>query len=169
MSDRLQRLKGRRMVVEFVEFLRKTNALAVAVIIGAAIGKVVSSVVNDLLMPVIGLWRRLARLDDPAQESTGREDPLGDRRRQRSQGGRGFDRHRVLRVCRRPRVAQGGRPSTRSGNEDVLGVRREHSRQGYALLVLHELCLRLQLPAPAARAGSRRRAREWDLAGRARV
>src|SRR5262245_59600225 len=45
------------MVSEFVEFLRKTNALAlaVAVIIGAAIGKVVSSVVADLLMPVIGL------------------------------------------------------------------------------------------------------------------
>ena len=46
------------MVSGFIEFLRKTNALAlaVAVIIGAAIGKVVSSVVNDLLMPVIGLW-----------------------------------------------------------------------------------------------------------------
>src|SRR5262244_84832 len=46
------------MVSGFVEFLRKTNALAlaVAVIIGAAIGKVVTSVVNDLLMPVIGLW-----------------------------------------------------------------------------------------------------------------
>jgi large conductance mechanosensitive channel len=46
------------MVSEFFEFLRKTNALAlaVAVIIGAAIGKVVTSVVNDLLMPVIGLW-----------------------------------------------------------------------------------------------------------------
>jgi len=42
---------------EFIQFLRKTNALAlaVAVIMGAAIGKVVSSVVNDLLMPVIGL------------------------------------------------------------------------------------------------------------------
>ena len=46
------------MLNEFVEFLRKTNALAlaVAVIIGAAVGKVVTSVVNDLLMPVIGLW-----------------------------------------------------------------------------------------------------------------
>ncbi len=46
------------MLGEFIEFLRKTNALAlaVAVIIGGAIGKVVSSVVNDLLMPVIGLW-----------------------------------------------------------------------------------------------------------------
>src|SRR5215813_8320541 len=54
------------MLSEFIQFLRKTNALAlaVAVIIGAAIGKVVTSVVNDLLMPVIGLclgggdWRR---------------------------------------------------------------------------------------------------------------
>jgi large conductance mechanosensitive channel len=46
------------MVSEFFEFLRKTNALAlaIAVIIGAAIGKVVTSVVGDLLMPVIGLW-----------------------------------------------------------------------------------------------------------------
>src|SRR6185503_16017076 len=43
---------------EFIQFLRKTNALAlaVAVIIGGAIGKVVTSVVNDLLMPVLGLW-----------------------------------------------------------------------------------------------------------------
>jgi large conductance mechanosensitive channel len=46
------------MVSEFIAFLRKTNALAlaVAVIIGTAIGKVVTSVVGDLLMPVIGLW-----------------------------------------------------------------------------------------------------------------
>ena len=42
---------------EFKEFLLKTNALALAVgvIIGAAIGKVVSSMVNDILMPPIGL------------------------------------------------------------------------------------------------------------------
>ena len=46
------------MVSEFLAFLRKTNALAlaVAVIIGAAIGKVVTSVVGDLLMPVVGLF-----------------------------------------------------------------------------------------------------------------
>jgi large conductance mechanosensitive channel len=45
------------MLGEFIAFLRKTNALAlaVAVIIGAAIGKVVTSIVNDVLMPVIGL------------------------------------------------------------------------------------------------------------------
>jgi large conductance mechanosensitive channel len=42
---------------EFRQFLLKTNALALAVgvIIGGAIGKVVSSFVNDVLMPPIGL------------------------------------------------------------------------------------------------------------------
>ena len=42
---------------EFREFLLKQNAfaLAVGVIIGAAIGKVVSGIVEDVLMPVIGL------------------------------------------------------------------------------------------------------------------
>lgn len=42
---------------EFKGFLLKTNALALAVgvIIGGAIGKVVSSLVNDILMPPIGL------------------------------------------------------------------------------------------------------------------
>ncbi len=46
------------MLAEFIAFLRKTNALAlaIAVIIGTAIGKVVTSVVNDLLMPVVGVW-----------------------------------------------------------------------------------------------------------------
>ena len=42
---------------EFREFLVKQNALALAigVIVGAAMGRVVSSVVADLLMPVISL------------------------------------------------------------------------------------------------------------------
>src|SRR5262245_25150426 len=42
---------------EFREFLLKQNALALAVgvIVGAAIGKVVTSIVSDLLMPVVGL------------------------------------------------------------------------------------------------------------------
>jgi large conductance mechanosensitive channel len=42
---------------EFREFLLKQNALALAVgvVIGAAIGRVVQSIVADLLMPVIGL------------------------------------------------------------------------------------------------------------------
>ncbi len=42
---------------EFREFLLKQNAfaLAVGVIIGAAIGKVVSGIVDDLLMPLIGI------------------------------------------------------------------------------------------------------------------
>ena len=45
------------MLQEFKVFLTKSNALALAVgvIIGAATGKVVSGVVDDLLMPIIGL------------------------------------------------------------------------------------------------------------------
>ncbi len=44
------------MLKDFKEFLLKQNALAlaVAVIIGAAIGKVVTSIVEDLINPVIG-------------------------------------------------------------------------------------------------------------------
>ena len=42
---------------EFREFLLKQNALALAVgvIVGGAVGKVVTSIVADLLMPVVGL------------------------------------------------------------------------------------------------------------------
>ncbi|HXG57893.1 MAG TPA: large conductance mechanosensitive channel protein MscL [Thermoanaerobaculia bacterium] len=45
------------MVSEFRSFLTKTNALALAVgvIIGAAVGNVVSGLASDILMPVIGL------------------------------------------------------------------------------------------------------------------
>ncbi|MEP7218038.1 MAG: large conductance mechanosensitive channel protein MscL [Bacteroidota bacterium] len=45
------------MLKDFKIFLTKSNALALAVgvIIGAATGKVVSAVVDDLLMPIIGL------------------------------------------------------------------------------------------------------------------
>jgi large conductance mechanosensitive channel len=47
----------RTIATEFKEFLLKQNALALAVgvIIGAAIGKVVAGVVEDLIMPVLGL------------------------------------------------------------------------------------------------------------------
>jgi large conductance mechanosensitive channel len=42
---------------EFKDFLLKQNALALAVgvITGAALGRVVTSIVSDLLMPVVGL------------------------------------------------------------------------------------------------------------------
>ncbi|HVS31491.1 MAG TPA: large conductance mechanosensitive channel protein MscL [Thermoanaerobaculia bacterium] len=45
------------MVTEFRGFLTKTNAMALAigVIIGGAVGKVVSALVSDILMPPIGL------------------------------------------------------------------------------------------------------------------
>jgi large conductance mechanosensitive channel len=45
------------MLKEFRDFIMRGNVLdlAVAVIIGAAFGKIVSSLVNDVLMPPIGL------------------------------------------------------------------------------------------------------------------
>ncbi len=45
------------MLKEFREFVIRGNVmdLAVAVIIGGAFGKIVTSLVNDLLMPLIGL------------------------------------------------------------------------------------------------------------------
>ena len=46
------------MVSEFRGFLTKTNALALAVgvIIGAAVGNVVSALSADVLMPIVGLF-----------------------------------------------------------------------------------------------------------------
>src|SRR4029078_8550541 len=47
---------GIKMLDEFKEFAFKGNAfdLAVGVIIGAAFGKIVDSIVNDLIMPLVG-------------------------------------------------------------------------------------------------------------------
>jgi large conductance mechanosensitive channel len=55
------------MLKEFKDFLTKSNALALAigVIIGGAVGKVVTSIVDNILMPLIGLvlpggeWREI--------------------------------------------------------------------------------------------------------------
>jgi large conductance mechanosensitive channel len=45
------------MLKEFKEFVMRGNVLdlAIAVIIGGAFGKIVGSLVNDIIMPVIGL------------------------------------------------------------------------------------------------------------------
>jgi large conductance mechanosensitive channel len=45
------------MFAEFKKFIMRGNVLdlAIGVIIGAAFGKIVTSVVNDILMPIIGL------------------------------------------------------------------------------------------------------------------
>ena len=70
------------MIKEFKEFLLKQNAMALAigVIIGAGIGKVVSSIVEDAINPVVGLllpggvWRAakivLAHGTDAAGKAT---------------------------------------------------------------------------------------------------
>ena len=45
------------MIKEFKEFVMRGNVLdlAIAVIIGGAFGKIIGSLVNDILMPLIGL------------------------------------------------------------------------------------------------------------------
>jgi large conductance mechanosensitive channel len=56
------------MLAEFRAFLLKTNALALAigVIIGGALGTVVNSLVNDIIMPPVGLL--LGGVDFAAQK-----------------------------------------------------------------------------------------------------
>lgn len=51
------------MLSEFKKFIMRGNVLdlAIGVIIGAAFGKIVTSLVNDILMPVVGLG--LGKLD----------------------------------------------------------------------------------------------------------
>jgi large conductance mechanosensitive channel len=53
----MKRFKEALMYKEFREFIMRGNVLdlAVAVIIGAAFGKIVTSLVNDILMPPLGL------------------------------------------------------------------------------------------------------------------
>ena len=48
--------KEGRMLKEFQEFISKGNVmdLAVGVIIGAAFGKIVTSLVDDVIMPIVG-------------------------------------------------------------------------------------------------------------------
>lgn len=55
------------MIGEFRTFLQKNNVftLAVGFILGAAVGKVVTALVNDLIMPMVGMaipdgdWRKM--------------------------------------------------------------------------------------------------------------
>lgn len=49
--------KGNSTLKEFKQFISKGNVidLAVGVIIGSAFGKIVTSMVNDILMPIIGI------------------------------------------------------------------------------------------------------------------
>ena len=65
---------------EFKAFLTKSNALAlaVAVIIGAALGKVVTALTGDLLMPIIGFvlpkgdWRKAEIVLTESRDAAGK-------------------------------------------------------------------------------------------------
>lgn len=49
--------KGGKFVNEFKDFIAKGNVLdlAVGVVIGSAFGKIVSSIVDDIIMPLVGI------------------------------------------------------------------------------------------------------------------
>lgn len=49
--------KGNKTIKEFKDFISRGNVIdmAVGTIIGAAFGKIVTSIVNDILMPIIGV------------------------------------------------------------------------------------------------------------------
>jgi len=67
------------MIRGFKEFLLKNNvlALAVAVIVGGAVGKVVTALAQDIIMPVIspvlphGDWRKASIMIGPAEVKWG--------------------------------------------------------------------------------------------------
>ena len=54
------------MIAEFREFIKRGNVLdlAVGVIIGGAFGKIVSSVTDDLIMPIVSLFTKSANFSD---------------------------------------------------------------------------------------------------------
>jgi large conductance mechanosensitive channel len=68
------------VIQQFKDFLLKTSALALAVgvIIGAASGKVVSALVADILMPIIGLilpkgdWREASIVLSTSTDAAGK-------------------------------------------------------------------------------------------------
>jgi large conductance mechanosensitive channel len=75
------------MLSEFRAFLLKTNALALAVgvIIGVALGNVVSSLVNDIIMPPIGVLlggidfsSLVIKLKDATVDAAGKPVPEAD-------------------------------------------------------------------------------------------
>jgi large conductance mechanosensitive channel len=68
------------MISEFREFLIKANAIALAigVVLGAAVAKLVASVSDDVLMPIIGLllpggdWRSARIVLSTTTDATGK-------------------------------------------------------------------------------------------------
>ena len=56
-------MKTNKTISEFKEFIAKGNVMdmAVGVIIGGAFGKIEISLVNDILMPIVGIL--IGRLD----------------------------------------------------------------------------------------------------------
>ena len=141
------------MFKEFKEFALKGNVmdLAVAVIIGAAFGKIVTSLVEDIIMPVVGNAHRRPRLHQhvsPALEQSP-DGPGFSRRaeaRCRSRVGqlchdRDQLRHRLVLHFPHRESAQQHEEAARRSAGDHEGLPRLHdddSSQGDTLPALHD-------------------------------
>ena len=111
------------MFSEFQAFLVKTNALALAigVIIGAALGTVVKSLVDDVIMPPIGLL-------------LGGGDPLRRVHQQRHC----VHHHRLRRVAAVEDFHPGGGGRARPGAQDLPVLSGVRAGGGHSLSRVHE-------------------------------
>ena len=142
---------------EFKEFAVKGNAidLAVGVIIGAAFGRIVGSLVKDILMPPIGLLT--GGLDFSNNSTSRKAAKIGARlsttSADASQGGSGdlelrqfhhhrdqFSHRRVLHFSGRGRdqQAEAAESNGRPGGEGLPGLHDVDPDQGDALSALHK-------------------------------
>ena len=144
------------MFKEFKEFAIKGNAidLAVGVIIGAAFGGIVTSLVKDILMPPIGLltggldfsnkFMVLKAVADGATDFATPADAVKAGRghlelRQLHHPGDQLPHRRVLHFPRRPSAEQNeaARAGRAGGLERLPGLHDDDSDQGDALPALH--------------------------------
>ena len=124
------------MLKEFREFAVKGNAvdMAVGIVIGAAFGKVVTSLVNDIIMPPIGML--VGRVNFSSLAITLNEKDRHQVRSVSQQCSRFPDRgllHLPGGQADEPAEAEAGR----AGHEELPAVPIDDSHQGRAMRVLH--------------------------------
>ena len=133
------------MIKGFKEFLLKNNvlALAVAVIVGGAVGKVVSSLAADIIMPLIGLvlpggdWRTAKLVLSTTMGPDGKEVVnainYGTFLRQRG----GFHDHRVRGLHDDQGADQGSAAAPPAAFEELPALQGSHRHRRHQVQVLH--------------------------------
>ena len=127
------------MLREFKAFIVKENvlALAIAVVLGAAFGKVVTAVVDDFVMPIVGALTRRELAEGDLRHRIGEV-----RNRRFRLGADQLHHHRVCRLADQQDVHTSARSGDRSGDE-TLSLLQDGSRsRGNAVPALHQRSLR---------------------------